>query len=63
MPAAREREKLEGTSYAELLRKDKMSSKEFIYYSTLDKDLFGVFFNMTQKHTHFFFQIILPTFF
>lgn len=44
MPAAREREKLEGTSYAELLRKDKMSSKEFIYYSTLDKDLFGFFF-------------------
>lgn len=61
MPAAKEREKLEGTSCAELLRRVKMGSKEFTYYSPLDRDLF--FFNMTQNHAQFFFQIILPTFF
>lgn len=62
MPAARKREKPEESSRAELLKKDKMASKEFTYHSTLNKDLFS-FFNITQNHTHFFSQIIPPSFF
>lgn len=59
MPAAREREKLEESSRAELLKKDKMASKEFTYHSTLNKDLFS-FFNITQNHTHFFPKLFPP---
>lgn len=54
MPLARKREKLKGTSCAELLRRDKTGSKEFIYYSTLDRELF--FFLTWHKTTFTFFS-------